>query len=80
MKTIEVIVATDGKVTVQTKGFTGSACKTASEFIEQVVALGLTIAEAPVVIHYSEYSLRKGQRLSNAVNILWETLLARLHK
>lgn len=52
----------------------------ASELIDQVAALGLTIAEAPVVIQYTDYSLRKGQRLSNAVNVLWELLLARLHK
>lgn len=52
----------------------------ASEIIDQVGVLGLKIAEAPVVIQYTEYSLRKGQRLSNAVNILWEILLARLNK
>jgi hypothetical protein len=36
---IEVTVSTDGKVTVQTKGFTGSVCKAASEALEK--ALGL---------------------------------------
>ena len=42
--------------------------------------MGLSISEAPVTIVYTEYSLRKGQRLGNAVNIIWEMLLARLHK
>jgi glycosyltransferase involved in cell wall biosynthesis len=52
----------------------------ASEIIEQIGSLGLSISEAPVTIVYTEYSLRKGQRLGNAVNIIWEMLLARLHK
>lgn len=52
----------------------------ASEIIEQIRAMGLSVAEAPVTILYTEYSLRKGQRLSNAVNVVWELLLARLNK
>ena len=43
MKTIEIIVQTDGKTRVETKGFTGAACKDASRFIEQ--ALGTPQAE-----------------------------------
>ena len=38
MKTIEIIVAPNGQTSVQTKGFTGSECRQASEFIE--TALG----------------------------------------
>jgi hypothetical protein len=38
MKTIEIIVAPDGQTSVQTKGFTGTECRQASEFIE--TALG----------------------------------------
>jgi hypothetical protein len=38
MKTIEITVAPNGQTTVQTKGFTGSECRQASEFIE--TALG----------------------------------------
>lgn len=52
----------------------------ASEIIEQVGALGLSIAEAPVTIVYTAYSLRKGQKLSNAVHILAELFMARLHR
>ena len=52
----------------------------ASEIVEQIGSLGLSISEAPVTIVYTEYSLRKGQRLSNAVNIVWDMLLARMHK
>jgi len=52
----------------------------ASEIIDQISALRLTVAEAPVTIVYTDYSLRKGQRLSNAVNILSDLLMARLKK
>ena len=52
----------------------------ASEIINQIAVLGLKTAEAPVTIRYTEYSLRKGQKLSNAVNILWEMFLARMRK
>ena len=43
MKTIEIIVAPDGKSRVETKGFTGSECREASKFIEQ--ALGNHVEE-----------------------------------
>jgi len=52
----------------------------ASEIIDQIGALGLTVIEAPVTIVYTEYSLRKGQRLGNAFNILIELFVARLNK
>ena len=52
----------------------------ASEIIDQIKRFGLSIAEAPVTIIYTEYSLRKGQKLSNAFNILAELLVARLTK
>ncbi|TWU33816.1 DUF2997 domain-containing protein [Novipirellula artificiosorum] len=37
MKTIEVIVSPDGSTKVETKGFTGSTCQQASEFLEQTL-------------------------------------------
>ena len=52
----------------------------ASEIIEQVHSLGLSMSEAPVTIVYTDYSLAKGQRLSNVVNIISELFLARLRK
>jgi hypothetical protein len=42
-QTIEITVDPKGEVTVQTKGFTGAGCKTASQSIEK--ALGTTISE-----------------------------------
>lgn len=52
----------------------------ASEIIEQIHTLGLSLAEAPVTIVYTDYSLAKGQRLSNVVNIVSELFLARMRK
>jgi polyprenyl-phospho-N-acetylgalactosaminyl synthase len=52
----------------------------ASEIIGLIGKLGLKVAEAPVTILYTEYSLRKGQKLSNAFNILSELFVARLSK
>ena len=43
MKTIEINVSPKGETTVQTKGFTGSQCRQASEFIEK--ALGQRTGE-----------------------------------
>jgi hypothetical protein len=43
MKTIEVIIATDGQVRVKTKGFAGPTCREASAPLEH--ALGLRASE-----------------------------------
>ena len=37
MKTIEIVVSPTGQTQVQTRGFTGSECRAASEFIEQAL-------------------------------------------
>ena len=37
MKTIEIIVSPDGQTHVETKGFAGTDCRQASEFIEQAL-------------------------------------------
>ena len=42
-KTIEIIVKSDGSTSLETKGFTGSECRAASEFIER--ALGSRASE-----------------------------------
>jgi hypothetical protein len=42
-QTIEIIVSPAGEATVQTKGFSGPACRDASRFIEQ--ALGQRTGE-----------------------------------
>ena len=40
---IEIIISADGQTRIETKGFTGSDCRTASRFLEQ--ALGQTTSE-----------------------------------
>jgi glycosyltransferase involved in cell wall biosynthesis len=47
----------------------------ASEFLAQVAHHKLRYCEVPVTISYNEYSLAKGQRLSNSFNVMWELML-----
>ena len=42
-KIIEIIITSDGKTTVETKGFVGASCRDASKFIED--ALGQSVSE-----------------------------------
>jgi len=42
-RTIEIVVKPDGSTSLETKGFAGSDCRVASEFIEQ--ALGTRASE-----------------------------------
>jgi polyprenyl-phospho-N-acetylgalactosaminyl synthase len=50
----------------------------ASEIISQIAALNLSYCEVPVKVIYTPYSLRKGQSLSNGLNILWDLLAGKL--
>jgi DUF2997 family protein len=54
MKTIEIIVTPNGQTSVQTKGFTGSECRQASEFIE--TALGRQCHEQLTSEFYAQES------------------------
>jgi len=44
MKSIEIIVATDGSTRLETRGFQGNACKDASRFLERT--LGTSVGES----------------------------------
>ena len=44
-KIIEVVVSPNGQTRIQTKGFVGSACQEASEFLER--ALGKVMVDKP---------------------------------
>ena len=46
MKTIEITVDEDGRVTVETKGFSGGQCREASRFVEEALVLRLTSGAA----------------------------------
>ena len=52
----------------------------ASEILHQIAASGLTYVEAPVTIHYSAYSLAKGQTLFDALLIVLDLFARRLHR
>ncbi|MEY2936584.1 MAG: hypothetical protein RL033_7333 [Pseudomonadota bacterium] len=45
----------------------------ASQILQEIATQRLAFCEVPVTIVYTEYSVRKGQRLSNAFNILWDS-------
>ena len=52
----------------------------ASEIISQIKSLKLRYKEYPVQILYTEYSIAKGQKISNAINILIDLLFGRISK
>ncbi len=52
----------------------------ASEILDQIRAHGWRWREVPVTIHYSAYSLAKGQRSGNALRIAGQILLAKLSR
>lgn len=52
----------------------------ASELLEQIARHGLSYSEAPVNIRYTDYSLQKGQKLSNSIGILMDLIVRRFVK
>jgi hypothetical protein len=63
MKTIEIIVGTDGSTRVTTHGFSGGGCRDASRFLEH--ALGKTTAETLTAeYHQAETAQSVDQRQS----------------
>jgi polyprenyl-phospho-N-acetylgalactosaminyl synthase len=52
----------------------------ASELIDQIRQHSLAVTEVPIVVHYSEYSLRKGQSGLAAFRILFDYLMKRLFR
>jgi len=49
----------------------------ASEILEQIGTLKLHFEEAPVTVRYTEYSLRKGQKVSGMFRVLLDIFYAR---
>lgn len=47
----------------------------ASQIVEMIVRERWRVAEEPVTIQYTEYSMSKGQSLINGVNIMFDTVL-----
>ncbi len=52
----------------------------ASQILDQIARLGLRFKEVPVKIVYTDYSLAKGQKMSNSINIIWESFSDRLFR
>ena len=52
----------------------------ASEILEEIARRRLRVLEAPITVLYTQYSLAKGQRSLNAVNILLDLLTGRLQR
>ena len=51
-----------------------------SEIIEQIARHGLRFMHVPVSVRYTEYSVAKGQKVSNAFSIVWHLFMSRLTK
>jgi glycosyltransferase involved in cell wall biosynthesis len=45
----------------------------ASQILHEIASKKLSFVEVPVTIVYTAYSVQKGQRISNAFNVLWES-------
>ncbi len=52
----------------------------ASEIIDQLARTGLPLVEVSVRVHYTKYSLEKGQRAGHAARIVWDYLLNKLSR
>lgn len=50
----------------------------ASEILSRIAGHQLRYCEVPVTIRYTEYSMSKGQRLLDAVTIMWDIMTARI--
>ena len=50
----------------------------ASEILDKIKVLNLKYTEVPVTIHYTEYSLSKGQSISNGINIAFKLISSKL--
>ncbi len=50
----------------------------ASEFLLEVKRNHLTFIEYPVTIQYTDYSIKKGQKVSNSVQIIFDLIIAKI--
>lgn len=57
------------KISIESRGM-----EHASEIIGKIKANKIKFKEIPVTIRYSEYSIKKGQKISNSLNILFKML------
>ncbi len=50
----------------------------ASEILDKIKILDLKYTEVPVTIHYTEYSMSKGQSIFNGINIAMKLILSKI--
>lgn len=50
----------------------------ASEILDKIKVLNLKYKELPVTIHYTKYSMSKGQSIFNSINIAWKLISSKL--
>jgi polyprenyl-phospho-N-acetylgalactosaminyl synthase len=68
------------KKSVKCINLTENGMAHATEFLFEIKSHKLTFKEVPVIIHYSEYSMSKGQRISNSIKILINLFLYKTSK
>lgn len=51
-----------------------------SEIVSQVARHKLSFVEVPVTVKYTEYSLRKGQKLRDSIHIIIDLISGKLHR
>jgi polyprenyl-phospho-N-acetylgalactosaminyl synthase len=61
------------KIAIEENGFAH-----ATEILRKIRDAGLRWIEAPAHVEYTPYSIAKGQRISNGVNIVWDLMVRRL--
>lgn len=52
----------------------------ASEIIEQIKKHNLKFVEVSVTVRYTDYSLQKGQKLSQSFRIIWDLIISRVSR
>jgi len=52
----------------------------ATEILQRVRESRLRLVEVPITVSYTDYSIRKGQRISNSINVLFDLILSRLFR
>lgn len=61
------------RIGAQEISITQNGMSHASQILKQIQNENLRYCEVPVTITYTDYSIKKGQAVNNAINILWDS-------
>ena len=64
-----------GAIHLQENGFAH-----ATEILQRVRQSNLRFVEVPITVSYTDYSLQKGQPISNSINVLFDLILSRMFR